>query len=133
MQPDALTLNVDYLNDSITTAEAYSRFEQYQNRAVYIGANHTPDARDTVSLYRSFPTKSGNFKGVKKTAVKFSKDQEVSGVDGVSSLSVPMIIEVNFSVPVGTTAAEVLKARQRVIAMLDDDSLMDPLNNQLMV
>jgi len=34
---------------------------------------------------------------------------------------------------VGATAAEQLIARQRAIAMLDDDTIMVKLNNQLMV
>lgn len=133
MQPNTVTLNVDYLNDANTTAEAYERFEEFQNRSVYIGANHAPDARDTISLYRSFATKSGNFNGVSKTAVKLSQDHTVDGVDGVSTLTAPLIIDISFSIPVGVSAADVLKARQRAIAVLDLDSLMTPLNTQLMV
>lgn len=133
MQPNTLTLNVDYLNNAITTAEGYDRYEEYQNRSVYVGSTHSPDSRDTVSLYRSFPTKNGNFKGVQKSSIKLSKDHTVNGVDGVATLTSPVIIEVNFSVPVGVSPADVLKCRQRIIALLDDDTICDALNNQLMV
>lgn len=133
MQPNQLSLPVDYLNDGTTTPETYDRFEEYQNRSVYIGASHAPESRDTITLYRSFPKKSGNFNGVAKTAVKFSKDIGVLGVDGLATLTAPVIVEVNFSVPVGTSQADILKARQRAIALLDDDSVMVPLNSQMMV
>lgn len=133
MQANTLTLNVDPANDDTIVAEAYERFEEFQNRSVYIGANHAPELRDTISLYRSFPTKSGNFKGVQKTSVKLSKDVQVAGVDGVATLTAPVIIEVSFSVPVGTPAATILQDRQRAVALLDDDTIMNALNIQLMV
>lgn len=133
MQPNQLLLDVDYLNDGTTTEETYERYEEYQNRAVYVGENHTPDSRDTVNLYRSFPTKSGNFKGVAKSSIKSTVDHVVPGVDGVAQLTSPVIIEVTFSVPLGVSAADLLKCRQRVLALLDDDAVMDKLNLQLMV
>lgn len=133
MQPNQIILAVDVLNTGVTTNETYDRFEEFQNRSTYIGATHTPDARDTINMYRSFPSKSGNFKGVAKTSVKLSRDLTVAGADGVSSLTAPIIVEVNFSIPVGATPASVLLARQRAIALLDKDTVMSPLNNQLMI
>jgi hypothetical protein len=133
MQPNDITLDVDYSNDGNTTAETYDRYEEYQNRSTYIGANHAPEARDQIQMYRSFPTKSGNFKGVSKSSVKLTRDVSVTGVDGVATLTSPIITEISFSIPVGTPAADVLKARQRALAMIDSDDIMDPLNIQLMV
>lgn len=133
MQANTLTLSVDPLNDDTIVAEAYDRFEVFSNRSVYIGANHAAEARDTISLYRSFPTKSGNFKGVNKSSIKLSRDNEVAGVDSSTTLTAPTIIEVSFSVPVGATAASLLQDRQRLIALLDDDAVMDALNLQLMI
>lgn len=133
MQNDTITLSVDKLNNGTTTDELYSRFEEFQNRSVYIGENHTPDARNTVSLYRSFPTKNGNFKGVQKTSIKLSKDHVVAGVDGVSQLTAPAIIDISFSFPVGTSVEDQLVMRQRALALLDLDSVMVPLNSQCMV
>lgn len=133
MQANQLSVQTDPLNNGTIVPEPYDRYEEYQNRSVYIGASHTPDTRDTISLYRSFPTKSGNFKGVSKSSVKLTKDHLVLGVDGVSNLTSPVIVEVNFSVPLGVTAANLLEIRQRVIALLDDDSMMDALSIQLMV
>lgn len=133
MQPNTINLDVDYLNDANTTAEVYERFEEFQNRSVYIGANHTPASRDTISLYRSFPTKNGNFNGTQKTAVKLSLDCSVPGVDAETTLSAPAIVDISFSFPVGVSAADQLKIRQRAIAMVDLDAVMTPLNNQCMV
>lgn len=133
MLDNTITLAVDELNDTNTVNHVFDRFEEYSNRSVYIGANHALTARDTLSFYRSFPKASGNFKGVAKTAFKFTQDLVVDGVDGIAQLTSPIITEVSFSVPVGVTAAEQMIARQRNIALLDDDTLMAALMNQLMV
>lgn len=133
MQPNQLVLDVDPQNNATVVEETYTRYEEYQNRAAYIGASHTPDNRDTISIYRTFPTKNGNFKGVAKSAVKLTKDLEVAGVDSSTTLTAPIILDLSFSVPVGATTADVKHARQRLIALLDDDSIMDALNVQLMV
>lgn len=136
MQPNEITLSVDELNDDTTTADAdtpYTRFQEFENRSMYIGDNHVMDARDQLGFYRTFPTVNGNFKGVLKTAFKFTRDTVVDGVDGVSQITSPLIMEVSFSIPVGTAEADVLKLRQTVLALLDRDDLLDPLNNQLMI
>lgn len=133
MQPNQLTLNVDYLNNGTTTAETYDRFDSFQNRSVYVGEGHSAESRDTLTLYRTFPTKSGNFKGTAKSAIKLSLDAAVPGADGVATLTAPIIAEVSFSLPVGVEAAEVLKLRQRLIALLDSDTVMDDLNIKQMV
>lgn len=133
MQDNVLTLAVDELNNSTTTDHVFNRFEEYANRSVYIGENHQLSARDTLTLYRTFPKVNGNFKGTAKSALKFSTDKSVTGVDGLSSLTSPIISEVSFSVPVGVSLADMLIARQRLIALLDTDAFMDALMNQLMV
>lgn len=133
MQPNVITIAVDAANNATPADENYTRFEELQNRSTYIGVLHLPEDRDLLALYRTAATKNGNFKGVSKSAVKLTKDVQVPGVDSSTTLTAPIIIEVSFSVPVGTTAAEVLHARQRAVALLDTDSVMDPLNLQLMV
>lgn len=133
MQPNDITLNVDYLNNAITTAEAYERSEVYLNRSTYVGSAHTLESRDIINFYRSFPTKSGNFKGVSKTSFKLTKDFSVTGVDGVSTLTAPMLVEISFSIPVGVSAADILKCRQRALALLDTDTVMDKLTVQQLV
>lgn len=133
MLADVLTLAVDDLNNDGSTDHVFDRFEEYQNRSVYTGVNHSVITRDTLSFYRTFPKVMGNFKGTAKCAMKFSKDYAVDGVDGIASLTSPLIIEVSCSVPVGIAVADQMVGRQRVIALLDDDSVMVKLMNQLMV
>jgi hypothetical protein len=131
MQANSITLAVDEENTGSTTNHVYTRFDEYQNRTVYTEADHQLTLRDTLSFYRTFPKPSGNFKGTAKTTLKFSKDYAVDGVDGVASLIAPLIAEVSFSVPVGVTAAAQMIGRQRCISILDDDTVMVALMNQL--
>jgi hypothetical protein len=133
MLDNVLTLAVDELNTDSTTDHVFNRFEEYQNRSVYTGANHQLTARDTLTFYRTFPKASGNFKGTAKMSFKFSTDKLVDGVDGVASLTSPIITEVSFSVPVGVSVADQMIARQRPIALLDNDTVMVLLMNQLMI
>lgn len=133
MQPDQLTLSVDVANNGTLVAETYTRYEEFQNRSKYIGSGHTPGSRNEFGIYRSFPTKTGNFKGVGKTSVKFTEDKSVPGVDSSTTISAPVILEVSFSVPVGISASDMKHYRQRCIALLDSDIFMDALNLQLMV
>lgn len=133
MQPDVITLSVDEQNDGVGPVNhVYNRFEENTNRSGYIGVNHSLTARDTLTLYRTLPKVSGNFKGVAKTAFKFTKDYTVPGVDG-SNLTAPVIFEGSFSIPVGVDADDILVERQKALAMLDLDSVMTPLNSQQMI
>jgi len=133
MQDNVITLAVDELNNDTTVDYDFTRYEEFQNRSVYIGEDHDLAARDTLSLYRTFPKASGNYKGNAKSTLKFSKDYEVTGVDGVSTLTAPVILEVSFSIPVGVAAADRMILRQRAIAILDSDTFMESLTSQLMV
>lgn len=133
MLSNTITLPIDILNNGTAVNFEYSRYDEYQNRSVYISGNHSLVARDSISFFRSFPKPSGNFKGVMKTSFKITKDIQVSGVDGVANLTSPIIIEVKLSLPVGATTAQLITERQKVIALLDDDSLMKGLNEQLMI
>lgn len=134
MQPNSITLSVDEENDGVGPVNhVFTRFEEYLNRSVYIGSDHTLSTKNTLGLYRTFPKPSGNFKGVAKTAFKFSQDVGVMGSDGTSTINAPIIIDVGFSIPVGATHAQILIARQRALALLDLDAIMTPLNEQCMV
>jgi hypothetical protein len=132
MQPDTITLAVDEANNASTTDHVYTRFEEHLNRSVYICADHDPAARNLLGFYRTAPKINGNFKGVLKTSMKFTRDYTVVGVDG-SDLSSPIIIEVNYSIPVGVAAADVVENRQTVLALLDTDTIMNNLNRIQMV
>lgn len=133
MQDNTITLSVDNANNNTPVSTAYSRYTEELNKSTYIGAGHVPNSNvDTMILSRSLPTKNGTFLGTGKSQVKFTRTVTVSASDG-TTLKVPLIIDVNFSVPVGTTSSEVVKLRQTAIALLDTDTIMDLLNITLAV
>jgi hypothetical protein len=134
MQPNDFTLSVDEENDDTGLVDQdYTRHEEYLNRSIYIGENHSLSARDTISFYRTPPKPNGNFKGVGKSAFKLSEDFTVVGVDSETTLTSPAIMEVSFSIPVGLTPAQTLAFRQRGLSLLDDDALVAALIDQLTV
>lgn len=134
MQPNEITLSVDTLNDTTTIVPVtFTRFEEFLNRSRYIGELHTMQSRDELSLYRTFPKQAGNFKGVGKSAAKFALDVQVPGVDASTTLTAPIIMEISFSIPVGTADADVLYMRQCGLALIDSDAIMTSLNSKLMV
>jgi hypothetical protein len=133
MLANTLTLAVDELNNGTDVDIDFERSFEYTNRTVYTSENHSLDAKDQLTFYRTLPKVSGNFKGTGKSAFKFSQDFSVTGVDGLAALTSPIILEVGFSVPVGVSVADQLVARQRAIALLDDDTIMVALMNQLLV
>lgn len=118
MLENIITLAVDQLNNGTLVNQAFRRFDEYQNRTVYTGPSHTLDSKDTMTLYRTPPKPSGNFRGTAKTSIKFSRDSVILGRDGVNVIA-PEIGEINFSLPVGTSPADAIILRQRMIAALD--------------
>lgn len=129
MQSNTITLAVDTANSGSTTNQAYNRIEELVNRSTYGGPGHSFSSTNTLQLYRTNPVRSGSFLGAAKTSVKFTESVTVPSAEGEDTVF-PLILEVSFSIPVGTTEAKVLELRQRAIALLDMDSIMDPLNNQ---
>jgi len=134
MQPNTITVPVDTLNDGTAIInEVYSRFEEFLNRSKYIGENHSLAMRDEVTLYRTLPKQAGNSKGIAKSAVKMTLDVTVPGVDPATSVTAPFIIEISAAIPVGTPVDVTKRGRQRAIGFVDQDAIMSPLNDQLMV
>jgi len=129
MQPDNITLSVDELHNATPADQIFTRFDEYNNRTVYKGPGHTSVAGNLMTMYRTFPKASGNFRGVAKSSVKFAKSYEVVGVDGLAQLTAPAIIEINFSLPVGLTTAQILAERERAIALLNSTAIMEDLND----
>lgn len=117
------TLAVDVANNGTPVDLTYTRFDEYNNRTVYISENHEPGNEDKLTFYRTLPTSSGNFKGTRKTAFKFSVDVVVPGVDGTDIQST-CILEVSSSLPVGVSADLAKEIRQRALALIDNDTIM---------
>lgn len=131
MLDNTITLAVDHDRDATPTNEAFTRFEENLNRSLYVGADHSVEERNTMTVTRSLPTVSGNFRGVKKTTLKFTQDYDVAGVDATTTLVAPIIANISFSIPVGATAAAAMHIRERLRAALDDQDLMTRLTESL--
>lgn len=132
MLDDSLVIAVDTLNTGTTTDTTYSKYEEQINRSVYIADSHEPGKRDLLTVYRSLPKPVGVFKGVRKSAVKFTVDYEVDDSAG-GIIDCPAIVEISFSLPIGVSAGAILTLRQRAVALLDQDGIMDKINVLQMV
>jgi hypothetical protein len=131
MQANIITLAVDTANTGSTTDLTLTRHSEEMNKATYIGDDHVTDSRDQMSFHRSAPKPSGQSRGMQRSTIKFTKDFAVPNADGSGNIVLPLILEVGFTVPVGTPSADVLEMRQRVVAICDDDTICDALNDTL--
>lgn len=130
MQADQITLAVDVANNASLVNKVFNRIEDPVGRSIYFGVTdaHTPALRNTLNFYRTYPKRSGLFLGSTKTAVKFTRDVAVPNAEGSGNIVTPIIIEVTFSVPVGTPTATLLALRQHVVAIVDRDDICGKLN-----
>jgi hypothetical protein len=131
MLDNTITLSVDQQHTGSTTDIVYTRFEEPLNRSVYNSEDHTYTKRDTLGFYRTLPKRAGKSLGVKKSAVKFTLDQEVPSADGTTTLISPLIVDVSMSLPVGTTPAVAMIARQRLVALMNNDAIISKLMENL--
>lgn len=127
MQAENITIAVDVLNDGNTVDQSFDRNRVEGNKSTYLGSASSDLCRDTLNLFRGDPKTGGGSNGTRRSTVKFTKDQLVDNQAGDGQHYLPLVGDVVFAVPVGTTAAECKLIRQRLIAMLDDDALMDDL------
>jgi hypothetical protein len=125
MIPDTFTVAVDILNNGTTTDKVYERAETFPGRSIFTGDNHSLEAEDSVTFYRTMPKSNGNFKGTGRTTVKTRQDFIVAGADGVAQLTQIASAETLFALPVGMTSAQKLEFRQRHIALLDHELMID--------
>lgn len=74
------------------------------NKVTYIGALKTVSVKDDLSLARVAPKATSLFSGVGRTTAKLTRTLALTGA---ASASADAICEINVSVPVGFTAADV--------------------------
>lgn len=123
------------LTTSVDPEEVYTRWNESEpNKSTYIGPAHSAVSRQTINFYRTPAKKSGNSYGVEKAAIKVTLDVDVDTVDGAGTTKAPLIAEVSFAMPVGTTDAEKLLAINKLQDLLADaTNVMEPLLEQLRV
>jgi hypothetical protein len=123
MQANSITLSVDPANDSNPENQVFARYEERVDRTTYIGSGHTVGTRNQMQFYRTAPKRNGESRGSAKSAIKFTLDVEVSNASGDGNITLPLIGEVSFSVPVGATPAQTMELRQQIISVLDADTV----------
>jgi len=121
------SLTVDAGTAAIATPDnkEYKQFRENGKNTVFTGPNHTEERRDLLVISAGDPVKSGNYRGTRKTSAKFTRDEDVAGVDSTTSLTSPMIFEVNASIPVGLETEDVEPYIKRLIGFLMTDEALD--------
>lgn len=119
MLDNTITIPVDVLNNGTPINRVYTRFQEFLDRSVYKGPQHTLVNRDTLGFYRTPVKSNGSNNGVAKSAAKLTQDISVPGKVASTNVVLPMIGNFDFSIPVGATAAQTLEFRQRMIAVID--------------
>jgi len=108
-----------------------ARFAQQVNRTDYIVSGHTTAARDQLQIYRTFPKRNGDSLGVRKCAVKYTKDIEVLNALG-DTVKMPLIVELSFAIPEGTTNNQIDAALVMPRGLLTSTSaILEPLTRTL--
>lgn len=126
-----LTLSVDKANDNNAANEVFTRDggAVAPNKSLYYGDLHTVDAKETLTFARVPAKINGNFKGTQRSSQKYSRTFTVLGVDG-NNIDVIATTECIDSFPVGMTSAQKTEMRQYMVALRDNDTIMDAVHDQ---
>jgi len=127
MQLNTIVLQVDELDDAVLVPTTYTRFEEIQNRTTYLELdNHSSMKPRKLQLYRSPLSSPGLSFGKQKSAVKFTDGFDVLNKEGATVVE-NALVNISFSLPVGLSDAQRTLVRERVVAMINDDTVMDSL------
>jgi hypothetical protein len=85
-------------------AKAYNADSYQQNQIGYIGPLKTVSIKDDIVLKRTAPKATSVFSGVGRTTSKLTRSLTLTGALTTAG---DAIVEINVSVPVGFTAADV--------------------------
>lgn len=132
MQDNTITLAVDVANNATLVDKAFVRYLEEPSKTTYRGPGDTLVERNQMVFFRTPPKRTGNYLGSAKSGVKFTRDVTVAQADG-NDTKAPLIVEVSFSLPVGTTAAVSKEMRQTALAILDREDVIGKLVDNLEV
>ena len=112
----------------------YDRWDdQTPNKSIYISDLHELNARDMLTFNRTFAKPSGNFLGMNKAALKFTRDITVLGKDG-ENIVVPSTFQLALSLPYGAGEDEIFFFTSRSTAILTKwTTCLDPLFRRLTI
>lgn len=120
-----IVLSVDTANSGSTTNETFVVTDPSGGRSSYILDGTDLGDREELVLFGTRPKRAGNFRGVIRSGVKFTKAVSVPGVDATDSIDSDIILNLSASVPVGASETDLVHLRQRLVAILDDDAIME--------
>lgn len=95
--------------DAAARNVVFTRVREELDKTTYNGPTHAPDKRELLQFYRTAPKQNGASRGMCKSAIKLTRDVSVATVTGETH-TMPLIIEVSGSVPVGIAVAELQQA-----------------------
>lgn len=130
--PSTITLEPEVGVESADTDVVYSRYDDTTpNRVIFNSEENVLGVtRDTLTAYRTFPKRNGISLGVKKSAVKLTRDFTVENTDDTTQIA-PLIIEMRVSMPVGVTSAEAELATRQFRDLLDQPTVIGAVMNDL--
>jgi len=126
-----LTLSVDKANNASPVSEVFTRDggAVAPNKSLYYGDLHTVDSKETLGFTRVPAKVNGNFKGTQRSSQKYARTVQVLGVDG-NTIDAIATTECIDSFPVGMTSALKKEMRQYLVALRDNDTIMDKVHDQ---
>lgn len=118
----------------VVLSRLYKRSREELDKSTYVGPLNSLAARDWLQFYRSAPKRSGESRGTSKSTIKFTIDEAVPNASGSGDIVLPVILEVNFSIPVGCSEATFYELVNRAHGILLDPVLVtnllyDPATN----
>lgn len=130
MLETTIVLSVDKANNASPVSETFTRDGNINpNKSLYYGDLNTVDSKETLVFTRVPAKINGNFKGTQRSSQKYSRKFVVTGVDG-ANIDVIATTECVDSFPVGLTDAQKLELRQYMVALRDNDTVMNAIHNQ---
>jgi len=88
-------------------------------------ALHSDTHRFTLSQSRAFPTVNGNSRGTRKTRSKLTIDDDVLNTAGDGNNTEPIIANVDVSLPVGRSAANLATFQDALAAYVASQAFTD--------
>jgi len=125
MLQNTITLLVDVLNDTTLTPREYRRYTESTDKSVYIGPNTSSIKKDSLSFGRIAAKPSSKSLGIEKRQIKFTETKTVDSPVVGESVLADAIGTISFSFPAALSSEDRKAFRQRLIAALDDDAIMD--------
>jgi len=125
MLQNTITLSVDQANNGTPINEEYRRYTESTDKSVYIGAGTTSLKKNHLAFGRIAAKPSASSLGIEKRQLKITETETVDSRTVGESVLADAIGTVSFNFPVGMSSARRKAFRQRLIAALDDDSIMD--------